>query len=64
VGDDDFVGVEVDVVRRRLVRGSDAFVVAVKSVVVFPPWTSVSYDDNNDDGDGDDDIGLLALDPP
>jgi hypothetical protein len=64
VGVDDFVGVEVDVVRRRLVRGSDAFVVAVKSVVVFPPWTFVSYDDNNDDGDGDDDVGLLALDPP
>ena len=58
------VGVGVDVIRRRHVRGSDAFVVAVKSVVVFPPWTSVSYDDNNDDGGGDDDIGLLAPDPP
>ena len=64
MGVDDFVGVEVDVVRRRLVRGSDAFVVAVESVAVFPPWAFVSYDDNNDDGAGDDDIGLLALDPP
>ncbi len=60
--DDDSVGVEIDVVRRRRVRGSDAFVAAVKSVVVLPPRTSVSYDDNDDDGDGDDDIVLLALD--
>ena len=64
VDDGEVVGVEVDVVRRRRVRGSDASVAAVKSVVVFPFRTSVSYDDNNDDGDGDDDIGLLALDPP
>ncbi len=62
--DDDSVGVEIDVVRRRRVRGSDASVAAVKSVVVFPFRTSVSYDDNNDDGDGDDGIELFALDSP
>ncbi len=35
--DGDVVGVVVDVVRRRHVRGSDAFVVVFMFVVVFPP---------------------------
>jgi hypothetical protein len=37
VDDGDVVGVVVDVVRRRHVRGSDAFVVVFMFVVVFPP---------------------------
>ena len=54
--DGDVVGVVVDVVRRRRVRGSDAFVVVFMFVVVFPPGTSVPCGGNDDDGDGKDDV--------